>query len=85
MTVRMGLPSAVGPAGSRPASVRPDQFSSRSAACLKAALDGQPAIRPDVVERARALAADPAYPSAAVLQHVARQILDAPDLSQIAN
>ena len=84
-TLRTGLPTAVGPAGSRPAAVRSDQFSNESTACLKAALDRQPSIRPEVVERARALVADPDYPSADVIQHVARQILAAPDLSQIGD
>lgn len=81
----MGLPAAVGSAGSRPAAVRSDQFSNESTACLKAALNRQPPIRPDVVERARTLVADPGYPPPEVIQHVARKILAAPDLSQIGD
>jgi hypothetical protein len=56
-------------------------FSSESAATLRAELQRQPEIRPEVVARGRALAADPAYPPLSVLTSVARQILAAPDLS----
>ena len=74
--------AAPGQSGARPLALRSDQFSSESTAFLKAALDRQPAVRPEVLERARVLAADPDYPSAAVIQHVARQILASPDLSE---
>jgi hypothetical protein len=42
----------------------------------------QPEIRPEVVARARALAADPDYPSAAIIQRIGEKILGAPDLSE---
>lgn len=61
---------------------RPDQISTAHIAFLRGALQRQPEIRPDVVERARALAADPNYPSPAVLKNVAEQILRSPDLSE---
>jgi hypothetical protein len=80
--IRTDLLAVAGQSGSRPATSRPDQFSSASTSGLKVALDQQPAIRPDVVERARILAADPDYPSRAVMQHVARQIIATPDLSE---
>jgi hypothetical protein len=80
--VRTELAPAAGQPGARPAAIRPDQFSSERTANLKAALDRQPAIRPEVVARARALAVDPDYPSGAVIGQVARQILAAPDLSE---
>lgn len=61
---------------------RPDQISTESAAFLRSELQRQPEIRPEVVERARALAADPSYPPMAVLRDVASQILNSPDLSE---
>lgn len=79
---RPDLPPPAGPNGSRPARPGPDQFSSDGTACLRAALDRQPAIRPEVVARGRELAADPGYPPAAVIASVARQILASPDLSE---
>jgi hypothetical protein len=70
-----------GPAAARPVTLR-DQLSTEHAAFLNAQLQQQPEIRPDVVARARLLAADPAYPPAAVIQKIAAQILAAPDLSE---
>ena len=61
---------------------RPVQLSTGAAAFLRAELDRQVEIRPDVVDRARALAADPNYPSLDVLRKVAEQILTSPDLSE---
>jgi hypothetical protein len=61
---------------------KPDQISTESAAVLKSALSSQPEIRPDVVARAKELAADPSYPSAAIIKNVAGQILGSPDLSE---
>jgi hypothetical protein len=63
----------------------PDQISTESAAFLKTSLASQPEIRPEVVERAKALAADPNYPSAAIMRSVAGQILASPDLSEDAS
>lgn len=59
-----------------------DQLSTESGAFLKAELERQPEIRPDVVARARDLAADPSYPSAEVIRSVAQQILAAPDAAE---
>lgn len=61
---------------------QPDRISTESAAFLRAELARQPEIRPEMVARARALAADPAYPHSEVLQKVAEQILSSPDLSE---
>ena len=61
-----------------------DQFSARNSATLRAALAAQPEIRPEVVARGRELAADPTYPSTAVLRQVADKILRSPDLSEEA-
>jgi len=50
---------------------------------LRSELSRQPEIRPEVVARARALAADPQYPRIEILRVVAQQILQAPDLSEL--
>lgn len=79
------LPSnVVGQAGQavpRPLTPRPDRLSTESAAQLRTALASQPEIRPEVVEKARALAQDPSYPSTAILRQVGSMILNSPDLS----
>ncbi len=74
--------SATSPSVARAPRMAPDQISTESAAFLKTALAGQPEVRPEVVERAKALAADPNYPSAAIMKSVAGQILASPDLSE---
>jgi hypothetical protein len=74
--------SAAGESAVRARAPRPDHISTRNAVLLQSALARQPAIRPDVVERARALAEDPSYPPADVMRRVALQILRAPDLSE---
>jgi hypothetical protein len=66
----------------KPVMPRSDKLSIENAALLRAELTRQPEIRADVVERARALAADPSYPSIQVLQQVGRAILNSPDLSE---
>jgi hypothetical protein len=43
---------------------------------LKEALMREPAVRPEVVERARKLAADPDYPSVAVLTKIAEKFVN---------
>lgn len=74
--------SAPGNTAARPLSPRPDRISTESAAFLRAALQRQPEIRPEVVARAQALAADPSYPPPEVIGKVAERILAAPDLSE---
>lgn len=73
--------AAAGGSGARHSARRADQFSTASAAFLRAELQRQPEIRPEVVARARSLAADPSYPPPAVLSRVASLILSSPDLS----
>lgn len=51
-------------------------------ALLEATLARQPAIRPEVVARARALAMNPDYPPMTIIRIMAQQILAAPDLSE---
>ena len=58
-----------------------DSFSAANSAALREALATQPEIRPAVVDRGRALAADPAYPSAEIIKHVSQRILNSPDLT----
>jgi hypothetical protein len=59
-----------------------DQISTESASFLQTALGQLPEIRPEVVARARELAADPSYPSTDIMKSVALQIVDSPDLSE---
>ncbi len=82
-TVRPELVASAGPAGSRPAAPRPDRISTENAVFLHAELERQPEVRPEVVARAKELAADPHYPSFEILKNVAGQILASPDLSEI--
>ncbi len=79
---RPELNLASGAAAARPLGLQPDRLSTDSAATLRAQLAAQPEVRPDVVARARVLAADPNYPSATVIQKIAAQILASPDLSE---
>jgi hypothetical protein len=62
-----------------------DRFAPEHTVALRAALQDQPEIRPEVVARARALAADPAYPSPAILRQVGEAILRSPDLTEQAD
>ena len=59
-----------------------DQISTENAAFLRSELNRQPEVRPEVVARARALAADPSYPPMEAIRKVAEQILGSPDLSE---
>jgi hypothetical protein len=79
---RPELVSAAGQAPGRAPGQRPDRISTENAAFLRAELERQPEVRPEVVARARLLAEDPNYPSAEALRHVAEQILGSPDLSE---
>ncbi|HVS51295.1 MAG TPA: hypothetical protein VHD62_02975 [Opitutaceae bacterium] len=84
-TDRAARPEILSPAGQsseRPYTPRPDQISTESAAFLRSELQRQPEVRPEVVERARALAADPNYPPREALRAIAEKILAAPDLSE---
>ena len=84
-TVRPDAPTTASQAPFRREPPQPDRISIESAAFLRAELARQPEIRPDMVARARLLAADPAYPHSEALQKVAEQILNAPDLSEEAS
>jgi len=58
-----------------------DNFSASGSSTLREALVAQPEIRPEVVARGLQLAADPHYPSTAIIQQVSQKILNSPDLS----
>ena len=62
-----------------------DQFSAENTAALRVALNRTPEVRPEVVARGRALAADPSYPSAAILSKVGEAIIKSPDFSEDAS
>jgi len=59
-----------------------DQLSLDKVQVLRAALSAQPEIRPEVVARGRALAADPSWPPVEVMKQVSKMILQSPDLTE---
>ena len=75
---------AAGPAASAAQAKRPsiDQVHIDKASSLRSSLQQVPEIRPEVVERARALAADPNYPSAGIIRQISQAIVNSPDLSE---
>ena len=81
-TARPEILPAAGKAPTRAAGAPSDQISTENAAFLRSELRRQPAVRPEVVARARALAADPSYPPPEALRKVAEQLLGSPDLSE---
>jgi hypothetical protein len=54
-----------------------DRVSLTNSSALEQALAGSPASRPEMVERAKALLADPNYPSPETLSAVSRQLASA--------
>jgi hypothetical protein len=73
-----GVNGAATPPRSAPAPNMPtDRVSLTNSSALEQALDSSPASRPDMVERAKALIADPNYPSSATLSAVSRQLASA--------
>jgi hypothetical protein len=69
-------------ASGRPAMLGEDQLDLGKTSELRRTFSQEPAIRAEVVARARALAADPAYPSTKVLRDVAMRLISSPDLSE---
>jgi hypothetical protein len=59
-----------------------DQIHIDKASALRTSLQQVPEIRPEVVERAKALAADPAYPSDGIISQISKAIVNSPDLSE---
>jgi hypothetical protein len=77
------LPAVAAKSAHKAVEDRSDRISTENAEYLRAALSRQPAVRPEVVARARALAADPSYPPMEAIRKVAEQILASPDLSEV--
>jgi hypothetical protein len=61
--------------------IKSDRLSTAGTDGLRAALKAQPEVRPEVVERGRTLAADPAYPSPDIIRHISALIVSSPDLA----
>lgn len=59
-----------------------DQFAGGKIERLRNALAALPEVRPEVVERGRALAADPSWPPPEVMRRVSEIIVRSPDLSE---
>ena len=55
-----------------------DTFKTGSKEHLLAALRNEPDVRPEAVERGKALATNPNYPSAEILEGVAKRLLGKP-------
>ena len=60
-----------------------DRLSTEQSTSLSAALARTPEIRPEVVERGRALAADPSYPSKEIINRLSDLIVRSDDLTEI--
>ncbi len=59
-----------------------DQIHIDKASALRSNLQQVPEIRAEVVERAKALAADPSYPSDKIINQISKAIVNSPDLSE---
>ncbi len=68
--------------GTRRSSTGEDKLLATRISSLQQALTRYPEIRPEVVARGQALAIDPDYPSAQVLDTVAGLIAASPDLTE---
>ncbi len=79
------IAAAAGSQASKSARTSGDQIHIDKAALVRTSLQQVPEIRPEVVARARALAADPAYPSDAIIRQVSSAIVNSPDLSEDAS
>lgn len=76
------LPAFVPKGRDRAAGPGADQLSLDKIELLRSALAAQPAIRLEVVERGRQLAADPAWPTHDIMRRVSEMILQSPDLTE---
>ncbi len=59
-----------------------DTLSTAASQFLKIKLANEPELRPEMVAKGHALAADPSYPSSEILSRVAHKILNSPDPSE---
>ncbi len=73
---------AIANPGQRLARSLADQIHIDKASALRNSLQQVPEIRAEVVERARALLANPAYPSNEIIRHLSAVIINSPDLSE---
>jgi hypothetical protein len=70
-----GVNASILPARSTPAQQMPsDRVSLTNLSGMEDLLQSVPSTRPDVVERAKSLIADPSYPSSAILGAVAQHL-----------
>ncbi|MEI7800603.1 MAG: hypothetical protein EBT98_09010 [Opitutaceae bacterium] len=74
--------ASVAAAPVRPAPAPSDQIHIDLSSTLRLALQQSPEIRPEVIARARAIAADGSYPSDTILRAISAVIINAPDLSE---
>lgn len=58
-----------------------DRLSSSGADQLRELIAAEPEVRPEMVARGRALAADPGYPPSQVIDHLAALLVNSPDLA----
>lgn len=63
------------PSSPAPTAPTPDPVTVHRVAALLTALENKPEVRPEVVARGRALAADPSYPSPDIINKLAGMIL----------
>ena len=61
-----------------------DRFSAGQSTALRGALATHPEVRPEVVARGKALAADPNYPSLDILRSIGAKLIASPDLTDDA-
>jgi len=59
-----------------------ERLSTEKADQLRTLLGSEPEVRPEMVAKGRAMAADPNYPSAAVIRQVASLIVNSTDPSE---
>ncbi len=79
------IAAAATPSASRASREPTDQIHIDKAGVLRTSLQQVPEVRSEVVERARALAADPAYPSDDIIRQISAAIVNSPDLSEDAS
>ena len=68
--------------GGQRAGIASEQLSTGGADQLRTLIASQPEVRPEMVEKGRALAADPDYPPASVIRQIAGMLVNSPDLSE---
>lgn len=72
------------PQASKALAVGRERLSTDQSQALRAALSRTPEIRPEVVARGKALAADSTYPSSAIINRLSAMMVRSEDLTEIA-